>query len=302
MRGEGSSKLFAWQGWKLRIPRSWNPVKLDGNWERGQALLADLDRTKLALRWEKPRRRKFNPDKWAHSAMIGEVGRLAALEAKALPLRGVAESQLYLDPDPPGRDVWMGFFQTSGRAVQMVYHARRRDRALAEEIAPSLEDTPADREMAWSVFDLSCRSPAGFALREQRLNAGDLSLMFTRKREWVMVRQIAVAKLALARMGLDKLLSQQLQKQKHYAGSAEVRQIEMGRGLKGLGRSSERRTRFGWMRWLPREIMTAALHDEARDRIIIAQGTCESLIDGIVASVGRIEDEYVSREVQAEQT
>jgi hypothetical protein len=39
------------------------------------------------------------------------------------------------------------------------------------------------------------------------------------------------------------------------------------------------------MRWLPREVLTLAIHDEKRDRIVIAQGTSGDLVRNLVATV-----------------
>ena len=34
--------MFAWQGWKISLPAGWNPLKLDGDYARGQVLIAVL--------------------------------------------------------------------------------------------------------------------------------------------------------------------------------------------------------------------------------------------------------------------
>ena len=62
--------------------------------------------------------------------MVAEVGVLAAAEAvagRASDPRWPA-SLLYLEPQPPGRDVWFGYGPVSGRMVQVIYHAHRRER------------------------------------------------------------------------------------------------------------------------------------------------------------------------------
>ena len=96
-------------------------------------------------------------------------------------------SKLYTEPDPPGRDIWFGWSTTSGRVIEIVHHAKHRDVVFAESVLPSVEDTKPDEPQAWSVFDLSCKSPAGWSLQWYRFNAGDLTLAFSRKRQpWPM--------------------------------------------------------------------------------------------------------------------
>ena len=73
-----------------------------------------------------------------------------------------------------------------------------------KELRDGLTDTSANQELAWSAFDLSCKTPPGWRLQSQLLNAGDLSLTFEKERHWLLVRQIAVAHLALKRMPLAK--------------------------------------------------------------------------------------------------
>jgi hypothetical protein len=40
------------------------------------------------------------------------------------------------------------------------------------------------------------------------------------------------------------------------------------------------------MRWIPRELEVAALHDETRDRLVLVQASGRDLLGQIVTSVG----------------
>jgi hypothetical protein len=288
----GTTSLFAWHGWRLWLPRSWNPVKLEGDYTKGLALFADMDRARLGLRWDTPRQKKFDPDAWTKRAVRNEVGQLAADEAIALPSRFTFHiSRLYLDPDPPGRDVFVAHSTLSNRVIEIIHHAHKRTRTLEESILPTLADTAPDAPTPWSIFDLTCTSPANYRLKSHRLNAGDLALTFARKHDWLTVRQIALAALALSRKPLDKWLADQLRTiEKHYAPGGNLAATTLSasaRELSGFTSSSTRRTRFAWMGWLPRHITTFALHDLARDRIVIAQGTTEDLLRDLASTVGR---------------
>lgn len=307
----------AWQGWRLELPRRWDAVKLEGDYESGYALFADLHRPRLGLRWGKARGRRFDASGWAKQAMKEEVGSLAAQEARPVVPAGAAEpeqawtgSLMFTEPEPPGRDVWVARSKVSGRTVELVYHSRRGEHMLADTVLPTLVDVPAAEPTPWSVFELSCIVPPGMQLERQQLNAGDLSLSFAgtgeRRGADVTVRQVAVAQLALKRMPLDRwLLQQQRLQGKHYApaGVSSDAMVQVGgeggqRPLEGVKRRSRRRLRFGFMRWLPAERVTYALHDQVRDRLVLLDATDEQLLLDVAATVGwaRIEKEKDAEE------
>src|SRR5688572_30437575 len=63
--------LFAWQGWALTLPPGWNPVRLEGNYARGYALIDDVHGPRLGLRWNSVTPTKpFDPHAWAKRAML----------------------------------------------------------------------------------------------------------------------------------------------------------------------------------------------------------------------------------------
>src|SRR4051794_39008996 len=125
--------FVSWQGWQLNLPRRWDPVKLEGDHSAGYALFADALRPRLGLRWSSPSKRKGSATAAVKSALVQEVGQLAADEAKVLhmPAGQWGSSMLYIEPNPPGRDVWIGLSETSGRLLQIAYHAHRREHILA---------------------------------------------------------------------------------------------------------------------------------------------------------------------------
>jgi hypothetical protein len=285
--------IIAWQGWELHVPAAWNPVRLEGDWDSGQALLVDMERPRLGLRWQKPRRGKeFDAETAVKKAMRDEVGRLAADEARPFEMADEdwQASLLYVEPEPPGRDVWIGYSRRSGRMLQAVYHAKRRESTLAERVLSSVTDSDRDAETRWSVFELSCVAPAAMKLTDQKLMAGDLSLTFASKGKTLTVRQVAVAELALKRMSLEKWVgSQQRVDLKHYRPLGKVEEIAIdatGREIRGVIRRSVRRRRFCWVRGLVSEKVTCALHDEARDRLVIVEANEKEALKVAAGSVG----------------
>ncbi len=284
------SGTFAWQGWRLSLPARWNPIRLTGDYQRGEAMLADLHRPRLALRWKEVGR-GFDSQTWAERALRDELGQLAADEARPLqvPAGSFDASMLCIEPKPPGRDVWVGYSATSHRAIELVYHTRRRDHALAA-LVPALIDCPTDQPMPWSVFDLSCRVPAGLVMQKHVLLAGDLSLIFADKQRYLAIRQIAMADMALNRMPLEKWLADQERRvARRYKTAGQAQEITATAGqrtLRGLQRQLMRRRRYFWLCTMVPQLVTLAVHDEQFNRLVLAQASDEKLAREAIASVG----------------
>ncbi|HMO26631.1 MAG TPA: hypothetical protein PKB10_10205, partial [Tepidisphaeraceae bacterium] len=192
---------------------------------------------------------------------------------------------------PPGRDVFVGQSMVSGRLVELIYHAKRRDRVMEFDVLPTLTDLPLDQEMPWRIFDLACDVPAGWRLLSHRLAAGDLRLTFTHGRDWVMVRQVAVAKVALQRLPIERWLGSQLYEAKRFyraGGSIDPTSLDLraGRSIEGIIGKAKKRKRYLWQFRRPKGLSAIALHDVARDRLILGQGTDEDVLREILATMG----------------
>lgn len=285
------SQLIAWHGWRFGVPAAWNPVKVDGDYDEGHMLLADLQSARLGVRWK--RMKRGDPVDWATRALRTEVGKLAAAEATDYAMPDPDRwrvSKLYVEPEPPGRDIWVGFSETSGRAIEIVRHVKKRSEELSEEILPSVADTPLDEEQAWSIFDLSVRSPAGWKLQWYRLNAGDLSLAFRNKRRTVQVRQVGPAELALGRQKIDQWMSQQDKTvRKLYRPLSDLSDLTLAfdaRTLTGRHGAIRRKRRFCWAFMVPQTLHAIGLHDPDRNRLLFAQGNEEDTMKQMLGSMG----------------
>lgn len=288
--------LLCWHGWRFELSEGWDPVRLEGDFAAGYALLADLHRPRLGIKWEAPSQRKLDAKKIAHDALRDEIGALASAEAVDVDRgEGWQSCSLFTEREPPGRDVFVGYSTISRRLLQVVYHVPKggRDRVLADSILPALADESGEAIQKWSVYELSCRVPREFSLQSQRLLAGDLSLSFAADhgRRLLVVRQIAVAQIALQRTKLDQWLRRQQSLSRQQYRPSKVQEPETvttddGRKLVGLRGTMHRRRRFFFLRNLPREQVTFALHDETRDRIVIAQSSEEETARTAIKSVG----------------
>lgn len=287
----GKRQSFAWHGWRLEVPREWNPVRIEGGWDSGFVLFADLHRPQLGLRWSRVNEQRLEPHDLCRRAMRDEVGALAAEESKplALPGRDWSACLLYVEPSPPGRDVWIAHSPKSGRIVELIHHVNNPANALESAIVPNLKDLAPAGPMHWAAFDLRCTVPPGMRLKSHHFSAGDLTLLFKQANQMLSVREIAVAKLALSRMPLEKWLARE-QPSLHYRPGGPVvesnHRCTDGRQLIGIIQPMARRRRFFFMRWLPARSVTAAYHDADRDRLVLLRASDEALLEQVAQSVG----------------
>lgn len=281
--------LFAWQGWSLELPPEWNPQRLEGDFANGYALIADLHGPKLGIRWTTPVKRKFDAATWVRRTLLTEIGQLAADEAIDHRVEGYHGSTIYLEPEPPGRDVWLAISEKSGRTIELVYHAPKRDRRLADKLLPTLTEASKDRPLDWSVFDLHCQSPAGWSLSSKLLNAGDLSLEFARGRERCLIRQIGMADLALRRMPLDKWLAAHLQRhRKNYQWAADFESFDIGgRGLSGVIATLNRKRTLFWKLSVTKELCVGAFSDARQNKLLIVEAPTLELLQMLAGSALR---------------
>lgn len=278
--------IVAWQGWRIEVPDRWGPVKVEGDADEGHLLMADMVRPRLGVRWKKESSKRFKPEAAVLRAMAKETGESGSDRfAVRTPEKGQWQSPLlYEDREPPGRDVWVGYSQESSRLFQVVYHAHHRDAVLTQKVLPTLLDSAADTPREWSIFELSCKTPAPLVLAKHRLNAGDLSLWFTGPRgQAATVRQIAVAKLALQRRPLVRWIAEQAAWRGRYFKTAGE-PVEAGNDL--FRQQIVRRRRFVWMLWMARGYAVVALHDKMHDRLVVVDATDESLARELMDSVG----------------
>ena len=276
-------QIIAWHGLSLNVPATWNPVRIEGDYDRGSLLLADLSSPRLGVRWRKAAR--GDPAAWADKALRDELGTLSAAEAVNVAMASPDDwkvARLYLDDEPPGRDVFVGWSARSGRVVEIVYNVAERDYALSDDILPTLADTTPESAQTWSIFGLTLSTPPGLLLQSFALNAGDLSLTFADKNAQTTLRRIGPASLALSRQPLSRWLSalSKAQKKMYRAppNGDSTTLAARGRSLPGLHATISRRRRLCWAWFVPKQMTAMAIHDTANDRLLIGSSPNESLL------------------------
>ena len=290
---------FAWCGWSLSVPAKWRPVKVAGDATKGSVLFADLDRPRLGLRWETPPEKRVltggEADWLVDDLLRREVGRLAADEAVDC---GAATgdwpaARLYVEPEPPGRDVFVGVSRTSRRVVELVCHTRRRDRLLEDLLLPSLHDAAEDEPRDWAIFDLAVTTPPGYAMQSHTLSAGDLRLALARRSGRatlpLVVRQVRPARLALSRQPLEVWLSRFVAEATRFhrpLGIAAATEVAVGdAAAAGLHQVLVRRRRYRWLWSVPPRLHAAALHDAAADRLLLLRSADAGTLRAVAASL-----------------
>lgn len=282
------TQSIAWQGWRLQVPNDWNPVRIEGDHDKGSIILADLNEPRLALRWTRAGRR-FDFARWPARVIAGELGasfvdKIRRLEPGEIP-EGFQHASAFEDDDPPGRDIFLAHSIASGRLIELIHPIERVSKRLLADIVPTLRDTGADEATSWSIFDLRCTIPPGFGLDRHRLNAGDLTLTFGRKRRTLVIRQVAPASLALAREPLDRWLERHARLWRAHYGSKRRVFESLGTDETPLLRLSlPRRRRLFFARWLAPTRCILLRHDPRLDRILMLDGDDPGLLDEVMQS------------------
>jgi len=246
---------FAWQGWSVLVPGSWNPVALQGKWDQGLATLADLDQPRLELQWSaySPRRppdlekvHRAQRKKLKPGQIERTVGwRLDRVFEDSLLVRVDKEEFRFLLRCPRSHRVLMARFAIAGLAAP---------RKTVRECLATLTDVSNRDPMPWCVYGFAFAVPGGFTLSEQKVLAGSTRFVFARgKREELIYWRISAAARCLeqntAEAWFDKLAKGE---RAHYRFERERRQVrghevEIRRGrLRGWRRLRYRRQRY-WL-------------------------------------------------------
>jgi hypothetical protein len=269
-----SNARLCWHGVELRLPAEWSVVRIEGDDAAGSLLLADLHAPRMIVRWARPRKSPRDLTRWAGDRMRDAVGVLLAKSATPCPRDGFEAGTLVIEPDPPGKDVWVARHAKTGTLIELILPVSgKRSHRIVQDLLPGL--TVHDRPTDWSIFDLRCTVPSRFKLKSHRLHAGDLSLTFADKREVVVVRQIGPASLLTRRRPLSEWLAAQARgwQQTHRADATDQSPMRLGR---------KRRWRWAW--FVPATRFIAHHIDPIRDRLVIVDGTDAALAEEILRS------------------
>ncbi len=258
---------FAWQGWSVRVPASWNPVLLNGKWGQGLATLADLDHPRLELQWSaySPRRPpslekvdRAQRKKLKRGQVERTTGwRLDRAFDDSLLIRVADEELRFLLRSSRSHRVLMARF-----AIVELPAARK----IVREVLTSLSDVSDREPVPWCVYDFAFAVPADFVLTEQKALAGSTRFVFSRQtREQLIYWRVSAAARCLeqntAQVWFDKLSKgeRRFYRFEHDRGSVRGHEIEIRRG---------RLTGWRWVRHRGRRRWAGAVwHCPQTDRL-----------------------------------
>jgi hypothetical protein len=272
--------LLAWARWQLDMPGEWQPLKLSGTPQKGQMVVGDSTCAIFIIKWERPKKGKVvDAKRW----VAERLKRHGVLPQGNTPARkrftACGWAQSVQSEEGKAMTYWYGYSESArlflGITVNGALPEALRDRVVGE-VLPSLRTTPEDAESVWAMYNLSFRVPVGFELAQRHLFSGDVALEFARgKRETLLLRQVYPGELALGRRSSEKWLEVYPFKEHRRLRRATL-QVEPWRctmrpGLAGMRRVAWKRlpAPLGWC--APRRTGALAVHDEALNRLLIAE-------------------------------
>ncbi len=292
--------ILAWQHWMLHVPGDWNPVRIDGDADRGSVVLADLSRTRMALRWQRVSKR-WDVERGQRQALVTAAGRDAVGEASEFTASDDFTRILLHEPkdaDAPERAFLHS--RVSNRLLEIVRVRDERDGrhtpTLRRDLLAQVRDQHPDDEVRWRVFEMDVSVPGGFGLKSRSLAAGDLTLSFEKKREVIAVRVICPARLALSRQSLERWMQMY---GRGWRATHRPRGTKMGVVDEWADSDEEaeeadpihrlivpRRRRLFFARWISRE--RVILSCVVRDRVLMADGASDARALEMLESMERL--------------
>lgn len=278
---------FAWAGWRLEVPVSLRPFRIEGRHRRGDFGLGDEYQPRLELAWRWPRRRRFDPHRMLRHQLVRILPRHQRREAdrhiRLLESEHIAPLLRYTDHEQQ-LDRCAGFARGTGRVVEAIIHyrdGRRPDEALIAQLAATLRDQPLETPQRWAFFDHRLTAPPGYIYESSQLNLGDMSVRCRHHLRPAMsftIRLIYTARLALQRCGLATWMAH-VHREDRSTGDNIYRMPGTKEEARGdtiqtrLGPALTCESRLRWnvqpVRWkLPRRQRHWLIHDAEHDRLL----------------------------------
>jgi hypothetical protein len=179
-----SRSTLAWQGWRLRIPATWNPGYISGSFGTGMLILADLKQRQLEMNWKKiPSAGKvdFERLKTDGSSKDANLGWQPIDSAGLTP--AISRGRRAIDAQ--GRTLVMLLSAETSRLLFLRFTSSDRAEVVParETIVGQVADVSNNDPCPWEIFGFSLAVPAGFVLKHHVFAAGRATLTFRRRRQ-----------------------------------------------------------------------------------------------------------------------
>ena len=264
----------------MNVPAPWRPLKIEGNCSGGTMILGRGADVVMQLKWWRPKRKRFRPDRWLRR-------RLKSMKARtdddaACPSPDGFEPVTLATTRGRKRGkigpfvLWYGWARDAGVQIEAVVGpqesgGRRGPWRALESLCAAKTGEPT----TWAVFDSVFHVPPDFVIDKHELLLGDLSLRFTGPdRQALMLRQIYPAELALQRREMvDWLEFSRFRTRRHFRGATDEKwAIERhGRRLEGKQRMGVKSYPFPLGVVRPLCSMGAVVRDAETGRLLVAE-------------------------------
>ncbi|MBI5095896.1 MAG: hypothetical protein HZB26_26110 [Candidatus Hydrogenedentes bacterium] len=202
--------LFAWHGFEINTPPTWELGSYHGGYSSGDATLDDGVSPRLHLTWRTASRRRSPIERMLakiKKAHRKRWGRNASFEViSAVPTCPEGQSQRYVRSSTPEASGLAWWCRACGRSgVVEEYHSRDNPSSSASPILDSFRDHRDDGTRLWSAYGLSFELPTTYLECRPSLSAGRLRFqLLASARNWCVVERWAMASVHLRRLPLNK--------------------------------------------------------------------------------------------------
>lgn len=244
----------------------------------------------MQVKWLRVSPEAFDAERWLRRR-LGRVANLSAGEAPCP--QGFSKTAWVSRRGEADATLWYGYAPTAGIVIEVVVGKRKQ--ATEQRALASLRVFAHGAATRWAVFGSSFESPPGFALLDQRLQLGDVALLFrSGDGSRLTLRQVYPAQLALARRDLaDWLEFPVFQERRRFRLADPVRDWKIhisGTEMAGALRAGGKRLPFPLGRFAPKKSIGAVVHDRALDRLLIAEHDapgepCEAVLAAALRSM-----------------
>lgn len=269
--GEGSpQQVIAWCGWRMDLPGSWYPLRIQGAFSKGAMMIGDGEKPVLLVQWKRVPSRGFDATHWMRTRLKKQ--RVHASPQAPVP-EGFDESAWMCGlelREGQVKSVWYGYCKAAGLLLELVTTNLGEGAdplGLLQQALAGLRPSGLEEPCRWSLFGTRFVSPPGFVLERYRLCSGDIALLLrSGKQEQILLRQVYPAGLALSRRVLPGWMETPPFIERRRQSAVPPASVS-AQGMQGLLRSGWRRlpAPLGWCN--PRFSIALAVVDSVQDRL-----------------------------------
>lgn len=206
---------FAWQGIGLTIPSEWNPGKISGEPNSGEARLDDSQIARLELEWRDARgddRVAQIADRYIEGLAKNAKKQKSRLRVERNPkdigldLPAMKNTQYFVWESRYTVHTLATYSPTSDRLIFIRIMGRTDENldSVLPLVLNTLTDTPSGSPLTWALYDLVCQSPPEYELENFELKSGHIGLRFQKDSTRLNIDRFSLARTILNGKDLDE--------------------------------------------------------------------------------------------------